>query len=68
MTFISDIITRRDNIATELAAVRNTANHEYVLRLWEELRHWDALLQSPMLTVTSADDFDPFEVITQGMT
>jgi hypothetical protein len=68
MSYKSDLFTRRDNIASELAAVRNNANHAYVLRLWEELRRLDELLQSPLTDATSADDLGPFERETRGVT
>lgn len=68
MTFKSDLFTRRDNIAAELAAVRNTANHEYVLRLWEELRRLNDLLKDPMIDAAAGDDFGPFERETRGIT
>jgi hypothetical protein len=68
MSFRSDILTRRDNIATELKNVRTQDNHAYVLRLWEELRRCNELLQSSLTDATSADDFGPFEHETRGVT
>lgn len=67
-SFRENLMTRRANIATELAAVRNTDTNEYVLRLWEELRRLDLLLQSPMVEASANESFGPFEEASRGIT
>lgn len=65
-TFRENLLTRRDNIALELAATRNTDTNEYVLRLWEELRRLDELLASNVLDADG--EGAPFEKETRGIT
>lgn len=68
MPFIADMLTRRNKIGTELAAVDSSATNDYVLRLHEELRRIQDILESPIAATFLANDFDPIEKETRGVT
>ena len=58
-TQAQNLKTRLDNAAAELAAMDNTAQHEYVLRVWAEFERAQRALQQAE---------DPFEIETRGVT
>ncbi len=70
MTLRDDLITRRDNIGTELTSVKNTDRHwqAYKSGLYHELEEIRKLLADPTIDLTaSSGAVQPFEEETIGI-
>ena len=71
MVLRDDLITRRDNIGTELAEVKNTDRHwqSYKAGLYDELKEINALLETATIDQTAnTGSIVPFEEESRGVT